>query len=129
MFLGHLYLTNGRLPKCMRGRVPLIRFWVALQVVFCILVLFFVLDTDWWWIMMMAYMACSPYIMLGALLLSICVVGKRDEAGGCHCASGLSLAIVITWYFSLVFFVAYITIMRMDSWNSDYGEPGAYVFW
>ena len=123
MFLGHLYVTNGQFPKCIRGRVSLIRFWILLQINFVVLVLFFVLDASWWWIMMLAYMAAAPFIMLGSLLLSMCLVGKRDEAGGCNGASGLSLIAVITWYFSLVFFVAYITIMRMDDWNSDYEEP------
>ena len=124
MFLGYLYLTNGRFPKCMHGRKSLIRFWILLQLIFCVLVLYFVLDTDWWWIMMLAYMACSPFIMNGALLLSCFLLKKQDEAGGCNCAATLSLMIVISWYFSLVFFVAYIVIMRMDEWYAvDYDEP------
>ena len=77
---------------------------------------------------MLCYMASSPFILLGVLLLSCLLLKKQDEAGGCNGAASLSLIAVVSWYFSLVFFVAYICIMRLDSWDEEYEEPAVWPY-
>jgi len=101
MLIGYFDVTNGRIPKCIAARSVLIRFWLALQVLFVVLVFTFTLEPAARWLLIFLNMLCAPLIFLGALLWSCCLYPVR--AFGCLC----SWIMMISWSVMFVWCVLF----------------------